>query len=169
MKPSTTGSRPLGFSPGRRLQLMMDPRHDPYKARKKPHTPAVCPDCALVCLKGRWQHAPAPEKAHRERCPACARIHDRFPAGYVTIEGPYAWEHRAEILETARHFAQRMQAEHPLERIIAIEESGDKVVITTTDIHVAQGIGRALYHAFHGNLHYSFSEGEYLLRVTWAA
>lgn len=158
-----------GFAPGRRLQLMTGTRHDPYQARRKPHSPSVCPVCKLVFTGGRWQKGAAPADAHSEICPACHRIRDGFPAGYLSIEGPFALEHRQEVLRTARNFAERMQAEHPLQRIMGIEESGDTVVITTTDIHLVQGMGRALHHAFRGNLEFRFNESEYLLRVYWSA
>lgn len=168
MKKNEGASKARGFVPGRRLQLMMNTRHDPYQARRKPHEPAMCPVCKLVFTAGRWQQGEAPEGAGGEICPACHRIRDNFPAGYVTVEGPWAREYRAEVLRTAKHFAERMQAEHPQQRIMAIEESEDKLVITTTDIHLAQGIGRALYHAYHGALHFAYSESEYMLRVNWA-
>lgn len=168
MKRNSGAASARGFAPGRRLQLMMDTRHDPYRARRKPHSPSVCPVCGLVYSAGRWQRAQAPAGAGGEICPACHRIRDNFPAGYVTIEGPWARDYRAEVLRTAKHFAERMQAEHPLQRIMAVEEGDDKMVITTTDVHLAQGIGRALYSAYRGNLHFGYSESEYLLRVTWA-
>lgn len=167
----TTGRQQASkaFTPGRRLQLMMGTRHDPYQARRKPHSPSVCPVCRLVFSAGRWQAGAAPADAHSEICPACHRIRDGFPAGYLSIEGPFAFEHRAEVLRTARNFAERMQSEHPLQRIMGIEESEDKVVITTTDIHLVQGMGRALHAAYRGNLEFRFNESEYLLRVYWSA
>lgn len=168
MKAKRTTARPAARSGGRKLQLMLGTRHDPYQARRKPAAHSVCPVCKLVYENGRWQQGAAPKGAPSEICPACHRTRDRFPAGYVTIEGPFAYEHRADVLRTARNFAERMQAEHPLQRIMAVEEAGEKLELTTTDIHLAQGIGRALYNAYRGNLTYSFSESEYLLRVHWA-
>lgn len=166
----TTGGRQgaRGYRPGAKLQLMMGTRHDPYQARRKPRAPAVCPVCRLVFSEGRWQQGTAPDDAHSEICPACHRIRDNFPAGYLTIDGPFAHEHRTEVLRTARRFAERMQAEHPLQRIMAVDEAEDKVVITTTDIHLVQGMGRALHDAFRGNLEFRFNESEYLLRVHWS-
>lgn len=168
MKTNAGASQKRAFPVGRRLQLMTGTRHDPYQASRKPRAPSVCPVCKLLFAGGRWQQGKAPEGAGGEICPACHRIRDAFPAGYVTIEGPWAREYRSEVLKTARNFADRMQAEHPLQRIMGVEESDDRLVLTTTDIHLAQGIGRALYHAYRGNLHFHFSESEYLLRVTWA-
>jgi len=163
------GNRALGFTPGRRMQFMMDPRHDPYQARRKARGELLCPDCGLICREGRWQHGLPAEGAHRQACPACRRIADKYPAGTLTIEGPFAYEHRAEVLQTARHVAEQLQAEHPLQRIMDIAALDGRVRLTTTDIHLVQAIGKALLHAFGGTLHYAFVEGQYQLRVDWVA
>lgn len=60
------------------------------------------------------------------------------------------------------------QAEHPMERVMAIEKTGDSILITTTDIHLARGIGEAVHHAYQGDLEYHYNPGEMLLRVYWA-
>jgi hypothetical protein len=169
VKHAEPGNRALGFSPGRRLQLMMDTRNDPYRARRKPRGELLCPDCAIICREGRWQHGPADAQAHAHRCPACQRIADRYPAGTLTIEGSYAYEHRSEVLVTARHVAEQMQVEHPLQRIMDIEALDGRIQITTTDIHLVQAIGKSLLHAYGGVLRYGFAEGQYQLRVDWAA
>jgi hypothetical protein len=49
-----------------------------------------------------------------------------------------------------------------------IEDEDDGVLITTTDIHLARGIGEALHHAYQGELEYHYNEQENLLRVVWA-
>jgi transcription initiation factor TFIIIB Brf1 subunit/transcription initiation factor TFIIB len=70
------------------MQFMMDPRHDPYQARRKPRGELVCPDCKLVCREGRWQHGVPDPSAHKESCPACRRVADRYAAGTLTIASP---------------------------------------------------------------------------------
>jgi len=49
-----------------------------------------------------------------------------------------------------------------------IEDQDDGILITTTDIHLARGIGEALHHAYQGELEYHYNEQENLLRVVWA-
>ena len=90
------------FHPVRRDRLVQESRHDTYKARHKLPEPAVCPQCGAVFHDGRWQWLVKPAQAHEETCPACHRIHDDFPAGYVTVEGPFFKEHREELLHLAR-------------------------------------------------------------------
>ena len=154
--------------PGRHFQVMDDPMHDPYFAREKLAGPAACSDCAAVFHEGRWQWLDRPERAHLTRCPACSRIHDDMPAGYVSMEGAFTQTHSAELLELARNLEAREKAEHPLQRIIAVtEEAAGKIVITTTGLNLARGIGEALQRAYKGELDIHFSPDQYLLRVDW--
>jgi hypothetical protein len=111
--------------------------HDPYLARSKPPEPALCPQCGVVYHRGRWQRAPRPEKAHEHLCPACQRIKDRYPAGYVKLSGNFA-THRDEIRRLVQNEEQREAADHPLQRIMDIMDNGGVITITTTD-----GIWRA--------------------------
>jgi hypothetical protein len=57
------------------------------------------------------------------------------------------------------------------EAIASIEHERDPKTgqITTTDIHLVQAIGKSLLHAYGGVLRYGFAEGQYQLRVDWAA
>lgn len=155
------------YQSGRHLQIFDGPVHDPYQAREKLSEPAVCSDCGAVYHDGRWQWIMQPADAQPARCAACRRIHDSLPAGYVSIEGQFSIEHRAELLSLIRNLETREKAEHPLQRIMAIDEQDDKVLITTTDIHLAHGIGQALQHAYKGTLDSDYNKEQYLLRVRW--
>lgn len=142
-------------------------RHDAYKAKHKLPEPTLCPQCGAVFHEGRWQWAAKPVKAHEELCPACHRIHDEFPAGYVTISGSFFKEHRDEMLQQIKNDESKAKAEHPLERIIKIEEQDGGIQVTTTGIHLARAIGEALHHAYKGELEFHYNEQENLLRVVW--
>jgi NMD protein affecting ribosome stability and mRNA decay len=156
-----------GFEPVRRDRLVQETRHDAYQARQKLPEPTVCPQCGAVFHNGRWQWLAKPAQAHEEMCPACHRIHDEFPSGYVTVSGSFFKQHREEMLHLVRHEEARAKAEHPLERIMKIEDQDGGILITTTDIHLARGIGEALHHAYQGELMYHYNERENLLRVVW--
>ena len=169
MKHQNEGARAHGFKPGRPPQFIMPARHDPYRADNKPKGQQVCPDCGLVNRRGRWLRAQGTPQAQSAACPACRRIADRLPAGILTVEGPFAFEKREDVLATARNVAEKVESEHPLERIMSIETFDGRLIISTTDVHLVQAIGRALHGAFGGSLHYGFQEGEDQLRVDWAA
>lgn len=153
---------------GWREEYRQDFVHDSYRSLKKPPEPTRCPDCGAVFREGRWQWTLAPAEAHEALCPACRRIRDRFPAGYVTLEGDFFAAHRDDIVHLARNREARERAEHPLERIIAIEDVAGGVQITTTDAHLARAIGEAVHDAYKGELEVKYNREENLVRVHWA-
>jgi NMD protein affecting ribosome stability and mRNA decay len=141
---------------------------DTYKQTAKPHEPTVCTRCGAVYAHGRWQWLPRPEAAQSSLCPACHRIEDRFPAGVLTVAGSLVGTHKDEIVRLARHHEQIERAEHPLNRIVAIDEKAeDRIEITTTDIHLPHRIANALRHAYKGEVTEHFDEGGYFVRVNW--
>ncbi|MGE5540513.1 MAG: BCAM0308 family protein [Gemmatimonas sp.] len=141
---------------------------DPYRRTKKLHEPTVCPQCGAVYSRGRWQWTAAPADAERELCQACHRINDRFPAGVVTLSGTAVAAHRDELVHIARNQEEAERAEHPLNRIISIEtETPDRIVISTTDIHLPHRIGRAVTRAHRGEMKEHFDEGGYFVRLDW--
>ena len=143
--------------------------HDPYKARKKPHGPLLCPKCGAVNLSGRWQW---PKEKHEgldeELCPACNRIHDNYPAGEVILSGGFLAKHKQEIVELARNTERAERDEHPLQRIMNISEDGNKLVITAIDIHLPRRIGHAIVDAYKGDLHTHYDREGYFVRIMWA-
>ena len=151
-----------------REQLLQELVHDSYKSSRKLPDSTLCPDCGAVYRRGRWQWAAAPEQdAHMERCPACHRVHDHFPAGYVTLSGAFFGQHRDEILHRVRHCEEAEKRDHPLERIMAIEANAEGTLVTTTAPHLARRIGDALHAAYKGELEYHYTKEENLLRVAW--
>lgn len=156
-----------GFRPVRHDQLRPERIHDTYKLTHKLPEPAVCGECGAIYHAGRWQWGEKPAGAHALVCPACHRIRDRFPAGFVHVGGAHFRAHRDELLKLLRHREEKEKAEHPLARIIAIEDEADGVLVTTTDIHLARDLGEALRHAHQGELEFHYNEGENLLRVRW--
>jgi hypothetical protein len=164
----TRKSIPAGRQPTYRSKLFPEHEHDAYKSSAKLPTPTLCPLCGAVFAAGRWQWLARPEGAHSELCPACHRTQDRFPAGYVQLEGEFVRGHRDELIELARNLEQRERAEHALQRIMDIADQDGALMITTTDIHLAHGIGEALHHAYKGKLDSHYNHEEKLLRVRWS-
>jgi NMD protein affecting ribosome stability and mRNA decay len=152
----------------RRDRLIHEHEHDPYKEREHVHDPTVCPECDAVFRDGRWRWAQGPADAPRALCPACRRTRDRYPAGLVTLSGDHLRAHRDEILRLVRHVEEREKREHPMERIMAIEDRDDGVVVSTTEMHLARAIGEAVHDAHHGTLDYRYVEEDSRLRVTWS-
>jgi hypothetical protein len=149
-------------------RLIHERVHDPYKTKSKLPEPTVCPHCHAIYKEGRWQWAECwPIDAHSQICQACHRTTDGCPAGVVTLTGSFALIHKAEILNLARQQEAQEKREHPLHRIMQIEEKPNSIVIKTTDIHLPRSIGEALRHAYKGNLKLRYTEESYSIEVKW--
>lgn len=154
---------------GRHDRLIKEHVHDPYMARSKPAEPTVCADCGVVFSKGRWQWmSEAPAGAHQQRCPACQRIHDKVPAGFLTLSGTFFGEHRDEIIRLLHNKVEEQKAQHPMKRLMAIEDQKDgSVQITFTDMHLPRGVGEAIERAYEGDLDIQYTEESGIVRVYW--
>jgi NMD protein affecting ribosome stability and mRNA decay len=140
---------------------------DPYRVPARPPEQAMCPSCRAVFSAGRWTWNRPPQGAHEQKCPACQRIQDKFPAGYVMIKGAFLAEHRDEIIAFITSKEGSEKADHPLQRIMAIEDVADGLQVSTTDPILARGIGEALHETYKGDLKLRYSRDENLLRATW--
>jgi NMD protein affecting ribosome stability and mRNA decay len=164
--PGSNDGRPQGSMP-RRDRLIQEQVHDTYKSKRKLPEPTLCPQCGAVYHGGRWQWSARPAAAHEHTCPACHRIQDKYPAGSVALTGSFLGAHRDEVLNVVRNAEARAKADHPLKRIIAIEDQTDGILVTTTDPHLARGIGEALHRACSGELRLHYTEESDILRVEW--
>jgi hypothetical protein len=154
--------------PDRRDRLIQERIHDPYQTRLKLSEPTVCGECGAFYHDGRWQWGEAPAGGAIETCPACRRVQDRCPAGFLTLGGPFFAAHREEILSLVHNVEAREKSRHALKRLMAAEEQEEgRVLVTFTDPDLARAAGEAIEDAYRGNLDFTYQEDEYLLRVTW--
>jgi len=153
---------------GRNDRRLQEHVHDPYKATKKLPEPTVCPTCNAVFTGGHWQWRESwPVGARHEICHACRRTRDGYPAGILTLSGAFVTAHKEDMLQLARHQEEQEKAEHPMHRIMKIEEGRNSIVISTTDLHLPKRIGDAVHHAYKGELQSHYDESGYLLRMKW--
>ena len=157
-----------GPRPAHKSNVFAERVHDAYKSSAKLPTPTLCPECGAVFADGRWRWLPRPDGAYSKLCPACHRIHDHFPAGYVKLEGEFLAQHRAELMQLVRNLEEKEKAEHPLQRVMDIVDEDGGVLVTTTDVHLAHGIGEALHRAYKGTLDSQHNAQEKRVRVRWS-
>ena len=169
IKPSAEAANSTPYSPKRDIGIRSaNDEGDPYLARAKPDAPTVCPTCKAFFHEGRWTWDKAPRDAEQETCPACQRIHDRFPAGYITIKGEFFKEHKDEIIALLKAREEAEKSERPLQRIMDMDAKRDGTYeVTTTDSHIARTLAQAIHDAYKGDLKLRYSRDENLLRAVW--
>ncbi len=153
--------------PRRRDRLVQPHDHDPYRPKGKLSDPTGCPTCGAAFREGRWTWRTAPAGSPEAVCPACRRIQDDYPAGYLRLEGDFLGEHEADLRGLIEHVEERERREHPLKRVMAIREEEGGLLVTTTDAQLAHAIASALHKAYRGDLESRWADDENLLRATW--
>jgi NMD protein affecting ribosome stability and mRNA decay len=154
---------------GRQDRLIKERVHDPYMTRSKPVEPTVCQECRVVFSGGRWQWlTDIPDSAHQELCPACHRIHDKVPAGFLTLSGEFFDKHRDEIMHLVHNKVEEQKTQHPMKRLMDVEgQEAGGVLITFTDVHLPRGVGAAIERAYEGDLDIHYTEEAGIVRVYW--
>lgn len=154
-----------------RNAIVTPTNQDAYRLSRKFPEPTVCTECKAVYQGGRWRWQPAgegPGKAAKQTvCPACRRVRDAYPAGTLTISGEFLRLHKADVMAALRAEEELERAEHPMNRVIDLEEGETRIVVTTTDIHLPRRIAEALYRAYEGELTVDYADDEESVRVTW--
>ncbi len=139
--------------------------------------PAVCKICGDVYADRRWSK-PDAERASKKHphfrpakriiCPACKRVRDGVPSGYLHLEGEFLSDHRDEIERLIHNEADRASEDNPLARIMKWERDDKRrLTLMTTTEHLAQRLGRAVKNAFKGKVRYDFSHENKLAHVWW--
>lgn len=141
---------------------------DVYEGTWKKRGPALCTGCGAVFRNGRWFWGNEPPTARLDTCPACRRIADNYPAGYLEMKGPFFEKNREEIMNLIRNGEELEKKDRPLERIMAVNEESDRTVITTTGIHIARRLGEALSRAYQGDFSFDYGDSEKSIRVYWS-
>jgi hypothetical protein len=158
------------YQQSQKNQLFKSDTHDPYRSQRFEGS-AICPQCDSVYQAGNWtwksHENTVIHDAQPVKCPACRRIDDNMPAGTLKLSGSFLLNHRTEIVNLIEHTEKKEKAEHALERIINLTDSGDDLIVTTTGIHLVHRIGHALEAAYKGDSDYRYGDNEYGLSATW--
>jgi hypothetical protein len=150
---------------------------DAYKNALVYKDMSICKKCHNIYHNKRWVHdnelynsiLKKKEEINYTICPACLKIETKFYNGVVELSGNFLFEHKSDILNLVRNTVERADYIDPLEKIENIEEDDKKKIVTiyTTSEDLAQRIGRNVEKAYNGDIDYSFSERDLLLRVYW--
>jgi NMD protein affecting ribosome stability and mRNA decay len=148
---------------------------DPYRLEAGQEA-AVCHQCHALYQGKRWlfddklfKRLAGTPKLREVTCPACRQVADRYPEGILTLSGEFLSQHKAEIVQLLEKEASRVSARSVLDRVMRMTEAGkDKLVVETTTERLAQRLGRAVYRAYKGDLHFRWAEMNKFVRVYWS-
>lgn len=143
-------------------------QHDTYAKEAKAEKARVCDRCGVVFHAGRWYWgAPPLTDVRGGLCPACERIRDHYPAG--TIRLPEAFlEQRDEVLGMIRIAEEAEKEEHPLERVMDVEDDPEGgMVVTPTGTHLARAIAHKLERRFHRQARIRYPAEQNMIHVDW--
>jgi NMD protein affecting ribosome stability and mRNA decay len=140
---------------------------DPYQSKGKYQEPSICTGCGAIFKKGHWNWGAAETGAHKHMCPACQRIHDRVPAGIVTISGDFFAQHQQEILNLVHNIEAKEKSQHPLQRIMNLTMEENGATLALTDFHITKSIVEALQHAYQGESDLHFADKDNVMRASW--
>jgi len=135
---------------------------------------ALCSKCTAFYRNKRWSTDSAELKkigtaagTVKVLCPACQRMNDNNPAGVLSLAGDYLLEHENEILNIVKNIEADTRAKNPLARIMEISQDKKNLIIATTDAKLAQKLGKEVYKAHKGELHFKWSQADSFVRVNW--
>ena len=150
---------------------------DAYKNSLSYKDMSVCKNCHNIYHNKRWVNdgelyksiLKKKEAVNYTICPACLKIKTKFYNGVVELSGDFLFEHKSDILNLINNTVEKADYIDPLEKIENIEENEKEKIIKiyTTSEDLAQRIGRNIERAYKGEVDYSFSERDLLLRVYW--
>ena len=63
---------------------------------------------------------------------------------------------------------EREARNHPLKRIMKVEEQGNTMTVSTANPGLARSLGDALLHAYQGELEYHYADDAGVFRVSWS-
>lgn len=139
----------------------------PVTAPVKDSPSVVCSHCGAVYREERWTWEAKPHDSCETLCPACLRVRDRLPAAILTVRGDCLTEHKKEILKLIRDKVKKINKQHPLKRMMDMEDDETEAVFAFTDEQLTREIGNALHKTYDGVLDFQYSSDDRLLRVIW--
>jgi len=152
----------------RRDKGIKQKRHDVYKHRGKLNEGTICSTCGVVFSKGRWVWHYEGETDKQITCPACQRIKDGYPAGFIELSGEFFEENRAEIINLVRNVEEAQKQDHPMQRIIRIHKDRDgSTQIETTEVNLARRIGDSISRAYQGEYSFQYADNYNRIRIQW--
>lgn len=134
----------------------------------------ICPRCTAVFDGHKWYDDPEEHarlarssKAEVSLCPGDERLEKRRVDGIVKLRGEFLRRHKEEAINLIRNVAEKHRLRNVAARLFEVKESDEGITIETTEVTLAEKIGKEFEKAFSGVLNVKWLEGTEFVRVDW--
>jgi len=131
-----------------------------------------CPGCGIVYYHKSWHHAledwrhlKGDERIKFVLCPACLMIKGKKFEGELTVSGLATRKLKEEIRGALENSGKLAFRRDPLDRIIEIEEKGNRLIVRTTENQLAVKLAKKIKLTFGGKMTVSHSREEDVIRA----
>jgi len=157
-----------------------DPNKQPEKKRSlfdkgKKHMkkPIIDSKNDLVYDNKHWKPIDELNPAHVDKViegksPLTKMQEEQVCEGVIHLSGTFLMKHREEIVGAIEHSEKIASERDPLDKIINIETSPEKITIYTAKNQLARAIAKKLDHSYKGGaLETKWSKGEKVVEIYW--
>ena len=121
----------------------------------------ICEFCNHLFIQEDYKlDKTTPEKNLKITCPVCES--GNSIEGSLVLEGEFLRIHREGIINLINTTAKSEAQKYPLERIIQIKNTGNRLQIITTYEHLARRLGEVIHKMYKGELIYNYFEDKYI-------
>ena len=179
MRPSHPANRPNPTKPTER-EMSAHTRPDffkggtPDKTLPGYHGTMICTGCHAIWRRKRWHleeeayaRLLADPQATQVTCPACTKVERQDYDGVVTLKSPLVEAHAADLIGLLRNTEARVREGNPMARIASLKAEGDTIEVLTITTALADHLGRAVQHAYDGELVANQTDRSRFMRVMW--
>lgn len=114
----------------------------------------ICEKCDAVYYKKSWHHNLRHHKDLKENlpvkfslCPACEMIKNRQFEGEIIIKN-IPIKIKNDLIDLAKTFSKRAFERDPMDRLIAVKETKEGIIITTTENQLAVKLAKKIKETF---------------------
>ena len=84
------------------------------------------------------------------------------------MSGGFLTRHKQDIVNRVRNVAEHVLEEHPLERIMKMEENNGEILVYATSEHLIARIAKALHRDFKGTLKLTYASEDKFASAHWS-
>ncbi|MCL5291580.1 MAG: BCAM0308 family protein [Actinobacteria bacterium] len=134
----------------------------------------ICERCTAVFDGHKWYDDPEKHRALARRgaarvalCPGDERLEKRRVDGVVHLSGGFLRGHKEEAVNLIHNISEKHRHRNVAARLFEVKDADGGITVETTEVTLAEKIGKEFEKAFSGDLNISWLQGADFVRVKW--